>query len=193
MRQTIHTFLAILIVFLAAPSLKMSAQISDSQCFESYLQYVPMASAIGLGLVGVSSENNTLDRAIVLAGGFVIQSSVIQVLKHTIHETRPDGRDDKSFPSGHTATAFIGAEIVRHEYGWGWGLGAYGVAALCGYGRYLHQRHYPWDVAAGACFGILGANVGYWVLNKVNDVRVNLAPSYDPMSGASGVALAIRF
>ena len=39
------------------------------------------------------------------------------VLKNSIHTTRPNGLNDKSFPSGHTASASAGACFVQERYG----------------------------------------------------------------------------
>ena len=40
----------------------------------------------------------------------------MKLLKKSTHELRPDGSDYFSFPSGHTATAFMGAEMLYQEY-----------------------------------------------------------------------------
>ncbi|NQW66956.1 MAG: hypothetical protein HQ455_07060, partial [Burkholderiales bacterium] len=39
------------------------------------------------------------------------------VLKNSIHAARPDGSDNKSFPSGHTAVAFAAVRYMDKRYG----------------------------------------------------------------------------
>ena len=38
-------------------------------------------------------------------------------LKYTIKEERPDKSNNRSFPSGHTASAFAGAGFIHKHYG----------------------------------------------------------------------------
>ena len=74
-------------------------------------------------------------------------------LKYAIDAERPNG-GGQSFPSGHTASAFMGAEFIRKEYGWGWGLPAYAAASWVGYTRVESHNHYWRDVLGGALIGI---------------------------------------
>ncbi len=74
-------------------------------------------------------------------------------LKYAVDAERPTG-GPRSFPSGHTASAFMGAEFIRKEYGWGWGVPAYLTASWVGYSRVETENHYWRDVIAGALIGI---------------------------------------
>ena len=47
-----------------------------------------------------------------------------------------------SFPSGHTANAFCGAELMRIEYGNWVGLAGYAVAVTTGVMRMYNERHW---------------------------------------------------
>lgn len=76
-------------------------------------------------------------------------------LKYSVSEERPNGADNHSFPSGHTSVSFAGAEFIRKEYGWAWGVPAYLAAGYVGYSRVRAKDHYTWDVASGAAIGIL--------------------------------------
>lgn len=71
-----------------------------------------------------------------------------------------------SFPSGHTATAFMGAEFLRKEY-WDvspWiGVAGYAVAAGTGFFRMYNNRHWLTDVLTGAGIGILSTQAAYWL------------------------------
>jgi membrane-associated phospholipid phosphatase len=82
---------------------------------------------------------------------------VTHLLKNTTDVTRPDGSDNKSFPSGHTSAAFQGASFIHDRYGWKYSVPAYIGAAFVGYTRVETKKHYMADVVVGALIGI-GAN-----------------------------------
>lgn len=123
--------------------------------------------------------------------------------KYFVDEKRPDSSAQNSFPSGHTATVFMGAELVRSEYGIGYGIGAYLVAGGVAFLRLYNDRHWLNDVVAGAGFGILSARIGYWLLpvnrklfrldKKKSATVIATSPFYQPDNHAFGAALAIRF
>ena len=83
---------------------------------------------------------------------------------------RPDGSNDHSFPSGHTATAFMTATMLTKEYGHKspWiGIGAYLVATATGLMRMANNKHWLSDVLAGAGIGILSTETGYYLADLV--------------------------
>lgn len=182
--------------------LSSRAQVKESSYIETWAQYAPMAADLALGVFGADAGENFLGRTLELGISFVIDAAIVDaVLKNVVDEVRPDGSAHNSFPSGHTSTAFVGAELVRLEYGWGWGAGAYAVATGVGVMRVVHQRHYWWDVLAGAGVGILSANVGRWCYKPLGNclglrpeaMQMSLTPSYDPVSGVPTATFALRF
>lgn len=86
----------------------------------------------------------------------------MNISKYSINEKRPEFGGYNSFPSGHTATVFMGAELVRIEYGRWYGVGAYTIATGVGFMRMYNGRHWFHDLVAGAGVGILSARVGEW-------------------------------
>jgi membrane-associated phospholipid phosphatase len=72
------------------------------------------------------------------------------LLKHVVHEERPDGSDDQSFPSDTAALAFAPANYLWDRYGWEYGAPAYAAAAFVGYSRVESKQHHWWDVATSA-------------------------------------------
>lgn len=136
---------------------------SNNQVLDNTLQYAPLAGVVVLGLFAESDED-WVDRVLLLGTGMVAEASMVNSIKYAAHELRPDGSAYNSFPSGHTATAFLGAELVRLEYGWGYGAAAYAVAAGVGALRVYHSRHWVCDVLAGAGIGILSARIAWWLL-----------------------------
>jgi len=108
-------------------------------------------------------------------------------LKQLVHETRPDGSDDQSFPSGHTSLSFAAAASLHKRYGWKAGLPAYAVASFTGFARVKADKHYTHDVLAGA---VIGTGAG-WLLNNRHDTKVEWLPWTGHHGG--GVSLSYRF
>jgi membrane-associated phospholipid phosphatase len=108
-------------------------------------------------------------------------------LKQAFPERRPDGSDNKSFPSGHASVSFAAAASLQNRYGWQVGLPAQLVAAFVGLGRVEARKHHWYDVAAGAA---IGEGSGFLITSKRND-SVRLLPWGDTTGG--GVALTMRF
>jgi len=170
---------------------------------DDYMQYLPVASNIGLGMIGAKAKHSLLDRTIVTATSYLAMGVMVNTIKYSVREMRPDETTRNSFPSGHTATSFMGAELVRIEYGTGYGIGAYVVAFGVGFLRMYNNRHWATDVLAGAGIGILSARIGYWMLpvnkrlfgldNSRKSRIVSACPSYDFITGTYGAAFAIRF
>jgi len=75
-------------------------------------------------------------------------------LKAVISEERPNGKDDDSFPSGHTSVAFQGAAFIHRRYGLKWAVPVYVGAVYVGWRRVDTDNHYTKDVVAGAAIGI---------------------------------------
>lgn len=114
----------------------------DNRChIDDYAQYLPLTAHVGLGLVGVESRHSFKDRAAATATACLTMAILVNGFKYTIGEPRPDSGARNSFPSGHTATAFVGAELVREEYGNGYGAAAYLVASGIAFFRMYNNRH----------------------------------------------------
>ncbi len=134
---------------------------------DDYLQYVPLASIYGLSFLGADAKHNYVDRTLELATSYIALGIIVNGIKYAARVERPDGSAYNSFPSGHTATTFMGAELVRIEYGEDspWiAVGAYTVATAVGVLRVYNNKHWFTDVFAGAGVGILSARIGYWLL-----------------------------
>jgi membrane-associated phospholipid phosphatase len=144
--------------------------------------------AIGLPAVaaGISVAHDDTPGLVQLAKSEAFTLAATEVLKLTVHETRPNGRDDKSFPSGHTAVSFAAAQYMQMRGGWEYGVPAYIAAVLAGYSRVRADEHYWKDVAAGAALGIASSyyftDTGEWnkfsVLATPNAVYAQVSTSW---------------
>lgn len=163
---------------------------------DDYTQYLPIVAYFGLDLLGAESEHGLTDHLVEGAISYVALVTITRSMKAIINSPRPNGVDNKSFPSGHTGTVFTGAELVRKEYGWGWGAAAYAVATGTAVMRMYNHEHWFSDLLAGASIGILSANIGSWLREPCKDllgIRTTVATTVDPVSGALCAQLAFRF
>ena len=175
--------------------------------FDNYIQYVPIIMDVGLGVAGVPAENGLVDRLIEGSLACITLGIVSWTCKAVIDSPRPNGVDGRSFPSGHTDWVFVGAELVRMEYGWGWGAGAYAIATTVAVMRNYNNWHWMSDCLFGAGLGILTAHAGRWLLEPTKrllhipditlgvdrPLQATLVPTVDPWSGAVCTTLALRF
>ena len=153
---------------------------------DNVLQYVPTVAVFGLKVCGVKTDTSWKKRLTVSVASFAVNAGVTYALKRTIHERRPDGTDNRSFPSGHTSIAFCGATSLMHEYykvsPW-IGVAGYAVATTVAVDRVRRNRHHWGDVVAGAAIGCLSAEAGYLIGDlilgkdkKNDDVSLAVSP-----------------
>ena len=114
---------------------------------------------------------------------FATNLAATQVLKSVIDKERPNGRDEDSFPSGHTSVAFQGASFIHKRYGLEYSIPAYIGAGFVAYSRVEADEHDVTDVLAGAALGI--ASSMYLTKSYYDDqlhIATNLAPDYYGLS-----------
>ncbi len=133
---------------------------------ENTIQYTPLASVLLLKACGIESKHKWPDLVGIEVGASLMAFVFNTGLKHALDVERPYPGVYTSFPSGHTVTAFIGAEILRREYGEKYpaiAIAGYTVATGVGIMRMYNNRHWASDVLAGAGVGILSASLMYWL------------------------------
>lgn len=145
---------------------EVNENIDEKITIDDFSQYLPAASVYGLNAIGIKGKHNFKDRTIILGTSYLLMSASVLSLKSITKVERPDGSAFNSFPSGHTATAFAGAEFLWQEYKdvsvW-YGISGYIVAAGTGAFRIYNDKHWLTDVVAGAGIGILSTKVAYWI------------------------------
>ena len=171
---------------------------------DNYLQYTPMATSFILKAVGVTCRSSWEQRLYKSGASFILCAGSTYLLKHSIHKMRPDGTDNRSFPSGHTAVAFCGATVLHKEYGktspW-ISVAGYTVATITAADRVRRNRHHWEDVAAGAAIGFLSAQASYWIVDKITGKKkkkdadgnvINEEQKVQVGIGADGLAMVIK-
>ncbi len=132
---------------------------------DDYTQFFGPAMVVGLKIGGVEGRSDWPRLLASSALSYGIMAAFVNGIKYTAKEMRPDGSTANSWPSGHTATSFVGATILHKEYGltrspW-YSVAGYGVATATGVMRVLNNRHWISDVMSGAGLGILSTELGY--------------------------------
>lgn len=149
---------------------------------DNYTQYAPGAVALGLKLSGVKGRNK-LGRSIInWGGGMLIMGALVNGIKHTAKVMRPDGTTRNSFPSGHTATAFMNAAFLHKEYGHMssmYSILGYSMSTYTGISRSLNNRHWLSDILAGAGIGILSTELSYLIIDSFYKNKGDFFTSFD--------------
>lgn len=181
---------------------ELKEHIDEKLSIDDISQYTPFLSVYGLNAFGIKGKNTFKDRTVILGTAYLIMGASVNIIKNTGTVERPDGTSNNSFPSGHTATAFMGAEFLYQEYKdvsvW-YGVAGYAVAAGTGFFRMYNHRHWLTDVAAGAGIGMLSTKIAYWIhpwvkntffsSSKNSNLNGMIMPFYN--NGKYGLGLAM--
>jgi len=133
---------------------------------------------VGVGLGALYRGH--MREAFGLAGAAAVQQVVLQLLKATIVIQRPAPNHHRfdSFPSGHTAGAFLAVGFVFaldrlqiHRSSTAYKVALFALATLVGISRVACQMHWPVDVvgggAIGFCFGVAGVAIPYFLTRQL--------------------------
>ncbi len=171
--------------------------------FDDIAQYCVAPGLFVLDAFG-DEKHHPVDQVFLMAISGGITAIPVRGLKEWWKEDRPDG-GKYSFPSGHTAVAFVGAHMIYKEFKdsnkW-MAYSGYTLATLVGAARVIHNRHWVCDVVAGAGFAILGTELAYliyfpvrnYLTDKANDrfgKYIIVSPVIQP--GALGLQLNAKF
>jgi membrane-associated phospholipid phosphatase len=170
---------------------------------ESYFLFGPVVAVYGLNLIGVEGKNRFVDRTALLSLSTIFTTISTYPIKSATHRMRPDGSDNLSFPSVHSAAAFALAEFMAQEYGDKspiYTVIGYSFATTTAVFRIYNRAHWFSDAVAGAGFGILSTKGAYLVYpylrnwlthNGKNGRSTFIMPTYQ--DGTPGLALSMRF
>jgi hypothetical protein len=107
---------------------------------------------------------------------------LVNSIKYSTGVIRPDGTSWNSFPSGHTATAFMNATFLHKEYAHVnplYSILGYSMSSYTGISRSLNNRHWLSDILAGAGIGILSAELSYLIVDGFYKNKGDFFTSFD--------------
>ena len=166
--------------FAAIPSLrKIESNIYDGfnpkrkfTHIDDYTQYLPALVVFTLDAAGLKGRNKPQQQLLLYALGNVTAAVIVQPMKRIVQRERPNSSDFRSFPSGHTSTAFVAAEFLHQEYGhyspW---ISIAGYATATGYLRLYNNQHWLGDVLAGAAIGMASTKFIYWINREIKNKK----------------------
>lgn len=145
--------------------------------------------AIGIPLVAglITLAEHDTDGLLQLGETGLLAEGTALGLKQVVRSARPNGVDNKSFPSNHTTAAFFAASYLEDRYGWEVGLPAHAVAVAVAVARVKSRDHRFVDVLAGAAIGEASA----YLFTHRRDESVRFFPW--STGDAAGVAMVAKF
>jgi Membrane-associated phospholipid phosphatase len=148
-------------------------------------------------------EHHPIDQFFLMALSYGITTLPVRTIKNNYFSERPYG-GNHSFPSGHTATAFVGAHMIFKEFkntnNW-IAYSGYAMASVVAGARVVNHKHWACDVIAGAGIAILSTELAYCIyfpvrnlltneINKLVDKHILLVPIIHPQ--ILGAQLSVR-
>jgi hypothetical protein len=131
---------------------------------DDWLQWAPSTSIYALDAAGVRLKHRFREHLLLDAGSIMLTGGAGFVMRKVSERIDGFGIVDTQFPSGHTANAFRGAELLRREmsgrHPWLQWSG-YLVAGLVAGSRLMRNEHHLSEVVAGAGLGILSTSITY--------------------------------
>ena len=166
---------------------------------DDYIQYVPIGLMYGADLFKIKAEHSVWNQTKYLFFSEVITSGIVFGLKYGVGILRPDSSTYNSFPSGHTAQAFVAAQVLHNEFkntNKVLANSGYLFSTSTGFLRIVNNRHWLPDVLMGAGIAIIVTNLVYhfeplknWkpkFLKSKSDLSLQFSPIFsDQMVGAN--------
>lgn len=147
-----------------------------------------VAVALPLFAAGVAAYKHDWNGVVDLGLTGLATVGTAYALKSVVHERRPDGSDDRSFPSGTQALAASGSSFLWARYGWQYGLPAFAASAFVGYSRVEAKQHHWYDTAASSAMAI-----GYAAIFTPRFSRYRIYSSLDASPDGAMLHLAYNF
>lgn len=136
---------------------------------DDYLQWVPSASIYLMDAFKVKTKHSFKEHLLIDAGSIIITGGAGFVMRKISGNIEAYNTHGTWFPSGHTANAFRGAEIVFQELKDTHRVLSYSgylVASAVGVLRIYNKQHLLSEVLAGAGLGMLSTKLTYLVFDK---------------------------
>lgn len=122
---------------------------------EAWSRFADLARAALVGTATLLPSRAEANRGRANAAACLLSIKIgTTALKRLLPERRPNGDDNKSFPSEHAAECTAAAILMTREYTGQLAAAACGLAAVAAFARVAGQKHHPRDVVAGAIPGV---------------------------------------
>ena len=134
-----------------------------------YIMWAPSASIYLMDAFKVNTKHSFQEHLLLDAGSLIVTGGIGYVMRKVTGNIKEYNMLGTKFPSGHTANAFRGAEIVHQEL-----KDKHALLSYCGYLpaitvgvlRIYDKDHLLTEVLAGAGLGILSTKLTYWLFEK---------------------------
>ena len=141
---------------------------------EDYIMWAPSASLYLMDAFKVNTKHSFKEHLLLDAGSIIVTGGIGYVMRKITGNIKEYNMQGTKFPSGHTANAFRGAEILHQEL-----KNSHKLLSYCGYLpavtvgvlRIYNKAHLLTEVLAGAGLGILSTKLTYWVFEKAKLVK----------------------
>lgn len=137
-----------------------------------YLMWAPSASVYAMDAFKVRTQHTFKEHLVLEAGSVLVTGALGFGMRKISENIDAYNSENTKFPSGHTANAFRGAEIVHQELKFSHPVLSYSgyvVAAGVGLLRIYDKDHFLSEVIAGAGLGILSTKLTYWIFGKIKE------------------------
>lgn len=166
-----------------------------SSSADDYVFFIPVVGLYAFDYFSSQNRNHIGRQTLLLLSSGALMGGIVYPLKLSTNVSRPNDENDHSFPSGHTASAFVIAGVINQEFKGKspWiSIGAYTIAGSTGVMRILNNAHWMSDVFAGAGIGLLSVHSVYFLHERfLKNKNVTLLPS-TPFGG-QGLTLMASF
>lgn len=136
---------------------------------DNVTMWAPTVSLFALDAFRIKTEHTPKQHLALHVISGAVMSAAVFSLKSISKRDRPDTSTSTSYPSGHTANAFRGADIWRQELKRDHPVlsyGGYAVATVTGMLRIYNNKHWFSDVVTGMGIGFLSSKFAYWLMEK---------------------------
>jgi membrane-associated phospholipid phosphatase len=174
---------------------------SDAADSSDNLRDIAMASYFVTAILAPSDSLRSRAGGLVVGGTtLLVDRVVVDGLKAATDRERPDGSNNRSWPSGHTslASTSVNMAVANLAYvdmpqwaRWTANVGLYGTAAATGWARVEAGKHFPSDVLAGYALGSFLARFAYHAFLESGHPTPALSLDVRPMPGGGLIGLRI--
>jgi membrane-associated phospholipid phosphatase len=133
-------------------------------------QFLSAIAVFAMDAAGLKGANKVPKQIQLFGASQLSAALLVYPMKIIVSRERPNGSDNRSFPSGHATRAFVSAEFLHQEFGhlspWV-SIAGYTTAGATAYLRLYQNEHWLSDVLAGAAIGMASTKLVYWLNKKM--------------------------